>query len=64
MTKPLILSLHDATEPALRELREEEFEAVTGGCTLGEVPTVTSTPDADGGPDGTDCLDDYLNYGP
>ena len=54
--QPLILSLHDVESPKIRRLREEEFGLVAGGgCVPPKpVPTLTVTPDGDGGDDGCD----------
>lgn len=54
--QPLILSLHDIESPKIRELREDEFGLVAGGgCVPPKpVPTLTVTPDGDGGDDGCD----------
>jgi hypothetical protein len=63
--KPFVMKLHEKDHATVRELREHELEAVTGGrSTAGLAPqqpirlnTVTITPNGDGGDDG--CDDDW-----
>ena len=65
--KPFVMKQHEKDHGALRELREHELEAVSGGqirAGVGLTPqkpirlnTVTITPNADGGDDG--CDDDW-----
>ena len=64
--KPFVMKLHEQDHGELRELREHELEAVTGGrlSNVGLQPqepirlnTVTVTPNGDGGDDG--CDDDW-----
>jgi len=50
--RPLILSMHDEFTDEMRKLRGAELDQVGGA---GPCPTVTVTPDGDGGDDGTDC---------
>lgn len=60
--QPFILNLHDQEYPKIRALREDELDKVAGaneGCPPDSpVPTLTVTPDNDGGDDGCDngCL--------
>ncbi len=63
--KPFVMKLHEKDHGALRELRQNELEAVSGGrASAGLSPqdpirlnTVTVTPNGDGGDDG--CDDDW-----
>lgn len=57
MNQPFILNLHDQESPKIRLLREEELSSVAGGneCPReDEIPTMTVTPNGDGGDDGCD----------
>ena len=71
--QPFILNLHDREFPKIRELREKEFDLVTGGtqqrpgpqpappggCVPPQEPWPTgiTTPDGDGGDVIIDCTD-------
>lgn len=63
--KPFVMKLHEKDHSELRELRQNELEAVTGGTLAApQLParpirlnTVTITPNGDGGDDG--CDDDW-----
>ncbi|MGN6514099.1 MAG: hypothetical protein ACTHKZ_11095 [Lysobacteraceae bacterium] len=57
--KPFVLKQHDKDYSALRELRDEELQAVAGGMAAArrkttKLNTVTVTPNGDGGDDGQD----------
>lgn len=63
--KPFVMQQHEKDHGAVRELRQEELEAVSGGNRAPisviqdpiQLPTLTITPNSDGGDDG--CDDDW-----
>ena len=63
--KPFVMQQHEKDHGAVRELRQEELEAVSGGKGGPvvviqdpiQLPTLTITPNSDGGDDG--CDDDW-----
>ena len=63
--KPFVMQQHEKDHGAVRELRQEELEAVSGGNRPPvaviqdpiQLPTLTITPSSDGGDDG--CDDDW-----
>lgn len=64
--KPFVMQQHELDHNQIRELRQEEIEAVSGGNNGTpiqviqepiQLPTVTVTPHGDGGDDG--CDDDW-----